>query len=272
MTSLAALYRRVSTDDQSESLANQDRRTTAYAELQQLEIRPDLIFEDEDVSGGKPIADRPGGARLLRALENGVQGDRFAMPVEPVRHVIVTKLDRLGRNLTDLAQFWDWCREREITLHILDCGGEPISTRGIAGRLMYTILGAFAEFERGRISERTQEIVDQRFSRNQLISGTIPYGWRPVSPDGHEAFPDSNGRWPEDTFLQVDEIEAEWLRKMHHQQQRFGWSPNKIAQWLNHQGVPTKEGLIGRWQTGNVKRVLTSKHAAKLLNTEPQPA
>jgi DNA invertase Pin-like site-specific DNA recombinase len=65
--------------------------------------------------------------------------------------VIVYKLDRLGRSLQDLLAILDHITARGATFRSLT---EPIDTSNPAGKLMYSILGAVAEFERSLIRER----------------------------------------------------------------------------------------------------------------------
>jgi DNA invertase Pin-like site-specific DNA recombinase len=120
-------YARVSTDDQ-------------YTQNQIEELQKagcDRIFE-ETASGGK--WDRP---QLHKALEQLREGDVF----------VVWKLDRLSRSLTDLI----WCLD-----HIKKTGAgfrsltEAIDTTTAGGELIMHVLGAFAQFERSIIRERTR--------------------------------------------------------------------------------------------------------------------
>ena len=96
----------------------------------------DPIYQEE-ASGGR--ADRPELARAIGALK---PGDVF----------VVWKLDRLSRSLRDLL----------FTLEAITAAGagfrsvtEAIDTTTAPGRLMTQMLGAFAEFERAMIRERT---------------------------------------------------------------------------------------------------------------------
>jgi DNA invertase Pin-like site-specific DNA recombinase len=66
--------------------------------------------------------------------------------------VVVYKLDRMGRSLQDLLSMLE-------RIHAVGAGfrslTEPIDTSTAAGKLMYSILGAVAEFERSLIRERS---------------------------------------------------------------------------------------------------------------------
>ena len=68
--------------------------------------------------------------------------------------VVVTKLDRLARSLTDLISIVTSLKERGVGFRSL---GESIDTTTPTGRLIFHVFGSLAEFERERIVERTRE-------------------------------------------------------------------------------------------------------------------
>lgn len=68
--------------------------------------------------------------------------------------LVVTKLDRLGRKTTDIIEFLDSCSRRGITVNVLNMGRLDNSA---SGRLMSSVVSAFAEYERDAIVSRTQE-------------------------------------------------------------------------------------------------------------------
>lgn len=67
---------------------------------------------------------------------------------------MVTKLDRLGRSLTNLIDLSKQLQDKEIDLVVLDQG---IDTSTAVGRLFFSIIGAIAEFEHALMSERTRD-------------------------------------------------------------------------------------------------------------------
>ncbi len=99
---------------------------------------PDYLFTDK--ASGKD--DDRAGLELMKTKAR--EGD----------HIVITKLDRLGRNTADMINIIDELHERKITIQFLDDG---ISTEGAMGRMVVTILSAVAEAERHRILERTNE-------------------------------------------------------------------------------------------------------------------
>jgi DNA invertase Pin-like site-specific DNA recombinase len=98
----------------------------------------DPIIRDDGFSGKN--TDRPG---LKKILEMAQPGDT----------IIVWKLDRLARSLSDLINLLDGFRDRGIEFRSLREAMIDTTTPG--GRMIYQILGAFAEFERSMIRERT---------------------------------------------------------------------------------------------------------------------
>jgi DNA invertase Pin-like site-specific DNA recombinase len=96
------------------------------------------VFTDK--ASGK-LARRPG---LDKALLIARHGD----------HLVVTKLDRLGRSLEHLIELSKELQSRGVDLVVLDQG---IDTSTAVGRLFFSIIGAIAEFEHALMSERTMD-------------------------------------------------------------------------------------------------------------------
>ena len=119
-------YARVSTEDQNLAL-QQDALSAAGCER---------VFEDKE-SGSK--ANRPG---LADALAFARRGDVL----------IVWRLDRLGRSLPDLVKVVRELEQAGIGFESLT---EKIETGTAAGRLVFHVFAALAEFERNITRERT---------------------------------------------------------------------------------------------------------------------
>lgn len=92
----------------------------------------------EDMASGK-TTDRPELVHCLKALR---QGDTL----------VVWRLDRLGRNLQDLIRIVNDLEERGVKFRSVT---EAIDTGGSAGKLVFHMFAALAEFERGLLRERT---------------------------------------------------------------------------------------------------------------------
>ena len=112
-----------------------------HPEAQQDALRAagcEQIFTDK-ASG--VLAKRPGLEKALMVARSGDQ-------------LVVTKLDRLGRSLTNLMELSALLEQRGIDLVVLDQG---VDTSTAVGRMFFSILGAIAEFEHALMSERTSE-------------------------------------------------------------------------------------------------------------------
>jgi len=156
-------YTRVSTSRQAEegeSLATQKRTLEGYAMMHGLTI--DRVFVERGVSGSKPLGDRPEGAELLAVLQAGDV-------------VITPKLDRMFRSARDALAVLDGLKSRNVSLHMIDLGGD-VTGNGIS-KLVFTILSAVAEAERDRTRERIAEVKADQKTRLRFLGGTAPFGW-----------------------------------------------------------------------------------------------
>ena len=127
-------YARVSTVEQLTENQREEIAAAGYA------IKPQR-FIDEKISGSVPAAQRPGFARLLDKMEAGDT-------------LVVTKLDRLGRDSIDVQQTVARFTDAGMRLVVLQLGNLDLTST--AGGLMVKVLAAVADFERGLIIERTQ--------------------------------------------------------------------------------------------------------------------
>ena len=95
----------------------------------------------ETISGSVATAQRRGFARLLDRLEPGDV-------------LVVTKLDRLGRNAMDVGGTVAKLAEIGVRVHCLALGGVDLTSS--TGKLTMNVINAVAEFERDLLIERTQ--------------------------------------------------------------------------------------------------------------------
>lgn len=120
-------YARVSTDEQDTAAQHDALRAQGCS----------LILEDKASGGSR---DRP---NLARALERVGQGDTL----------LVVRIDRLARSLSHLLEIVETLRAKGAYFRSIN---DPIDTSSAQGMLMTQMLGAFAEFERALIRERTR--------------------------------------------------------------------------------------------------------------------
>lgn len=147
-------YCRVSTLEQTTE--NQRREIEAAG----FTVRPQRLIE-EQISGSVAASERPGFARLLDRMENGDV-------------LIVTKLDRLGRNAMDIRKTVEQLSELGIRVHCLALGGVDLTSP--AGKMTMQVISAVAEFERDLLLERTNSGITRardagvRFGRPPVLN------------------------------------------------------------------------------------------------------
>lgn len=131
-------YVRVST--RSQSYDGQVDMITTFCKLKEYTLVN--IFADK--ASGKS-SEREEYQKLLSALDKNPQN---------VAVVIVTKIDRVGRNIRDLLKFIDTLSEKKVEFVAIQ---NNIDTTLKEGRLFLYIMGALSEYERELIVERTEE-------------------------------------------------------------------------------------------------------------------
>jgi DNA invertase Pin-like site-specific DNA recombinase len=134
----AAIYVRVSTDEQS--VENQEAELRATAERMGHEII--AVYRDKGISGAKGRNGRPG----FDAMHRDAARRRFDM-------VMAWSVDRLGRSLQDLVGFLSELHALKIELYLHQQG---LDTTTPAGKAMFQMMGVIAEFERTLIQERVR--------------------------------------------------------------------------------------------------------------------
>lgn len=112
-------------------------------ELQQAghQIEPDFWFADEGVSGKVAAYQRPAFKAMLGQIRKG-------------ETLVVSKLDRLGRDAIDVLQTVRQLGDRGIKVVVLQLGNADLTAP--AGKLLLSMLAAVAEMERDLLVERTQ--------------------------------------------------------------------------------------------------------------------
>lgn len=147
-------YCRVSTLEQATENQRREIEVAGFA------IRPQRLIE-ENVSGSVAARKRTRFMRLLDRMENGDV-------------LIVTKLDRLGRNAMDIRQTVELLAASEIRVHCLALGGVDLTSP--AGKMTMQVISAVAEFERDLLLERTHsgiaraKAAGKRFGRPPALS------------------------------------------------------------------------------------------------------
>lgn len=126
-------YCRVSTAEQTTANQVQEIEAAGFA------LQPRRVVL-ETVSGSQAAQLRPGFVKLLDRLESGDV-------------LVVTKLDRLGRNAGDVRATVELLAARGVRVHCLALGGVDLTSP--AGKMTMQVLAAVAEFELDLLRERT---------------------------------------------------------------------------------------------------------------------
>lgn len=130
------LYARVSTDKQDTD--NQMIRLREVAQNRGYEVFDEYV----DIASGRN-ANRPNLDRMMKDAKQ----HRFDK-------IIAVKLDRIARSVTNLNNLMNDLYAWNVGIEFID---QPIDTTTPAGKMILTILGAMAEFERELIVERTND-------------------------------------------------------------------------------------------------------------------
>lgn len=163
-------YARVSTAEQASdgatSIAEQKRKNKAIAVMRGVDVMDIAEYVDPGISGALAFAHRPAGGQLLADAQRG-------------DIIVAAKLDRMFRSLIDSLQTVELLKEKGIGLILPEFGTEPIEQSATA-KLFFSLLGTFAEFERGRTAERTSDGRRVKKMAGGHLGGSPPFGYQVV--------------------------------------------------------------------------------------------
>jgi DNA invertase Pin-like site-specific DNA recombinase len=148
-------------------------QTIGYARVssigQSLEVQLDKLKDCDKVfkekRSGTQTGNRP---ELLKALDYVREGDSL----------VITRLDRMARSVIDLARIAEQLKKKGVALKVLD---QSIDTSTSEGKLMFHMLGAFAEFENDIRRERQQDGIAKAQANG------VRFGRKPVLSDEQQA-------------------------------------------------------------------------------------
>jgi site-specific DNA recombinase len=218
MNKNAAIYARVSTDDQADkgySLPSQLEGCRHY--ISQLVDYSIVVEFKEDIGGAIPVSDRPQGKRLSEMIK-----------FREIDAVFVHQVDRLSRDIVDLlATIRNWLRAG-VDVYALDVGKIESELD-----IVLVIKGWQGSDERVKIRERSM-----RGKRTKALSGRV-VGTR--APFGYDHIRDENGKvvnfQPLVEEARIVQLIFEWYVKGDETGQRL--SAGKIATRLSEMRIPT---------------------------------
>lgn len=225
-------YSRVSTNTQQSSSEQQDSYLIEFCARKGFDNIISIV--DTDVSGGKPIFDRPGGSKLLEAKRNDI--------------IICSKHDRMFRSLRDAVNtISDWFQSG-VTVYFLNLGETPIDMRTPHTKFMLYMMMATAELEKDTISERTTKNLKFRKDNKRSYS-SAPYGWN-IKGERNEKGKLLNGE------LVRNEAEQKVICEIK-RSRALGIPFHRISETLNNNNIPTKGNR--RWAAITVKRIFDNE-------------
>ncbi len=223
-TRRCAIYTRKSSEEGLEqdfnSLDAQREACEAYIRSQKSEgwKLVETGYDDGGYSGG--TMERPALKRLLADIEQG-----------RVQTVVVYKVDRLTRSLSDFAKIVDVLDSQQVSFVSVT---QQFNTTTSMGRLTLNMLLSFAQFEREVTGERIRDKIAASKRKGLWMGGLVPIGYEP------------NGR-----TLEVVESEAETVRTIFRLYLNLG-TVRKLTHELKRLGLRSKyrPGKRGRAEGG----------------------
>ena len=226
----AVLYARVSSGRQEQEATVESQLEALRAHATQHHHQVIEEFVDEAYSGA--TLQRPALDRLRDAARAGA-----------FQRVLILAPDRLARKVGYQVLLLEELQKAGIAVEFLQ--GQPADTP--EGQLLLTMQGAFAEYERAKIGERSRRGKMYWAKRGGLMGGYTPYGYRYVPRDGEQR-----------ATLIKDEPKAAVVLDMFRWLTDEGLSCRGIAKRLTDEHVPTPGGA-DHWRESTVNRILRQR-------------
>lgn len=150
-----------------ESIENQIELCRQYiaSHYSQEEADAALVYEDEGFSGG--TLERPQFKKMMKDSQN-----------TPFSAIVVYRLDRISRNISDFAKLIEELGERQIDFISIR---EQFDTSSPMGRAMMYIASVFSQLERETIAERIRDNMHELAKTGRWLGGTTPTGYESES-------------------------------------------------------------------------------------------
>jgi site-specific DNA recombinase len=241
-TRRVALYCRVSSDEQrqDETIDVQRDYLHRYCELQGYEIVAEYL--DDGVKGTLPFAKRPHGRRLLEDARSG----RFDT-------VLFMRVSRFARRLLVAL---DTYQQLDGVGVAIKSASEAIDTGEPVGRLLFQMLGAFAEFDRETIIDNTTR-GRARGAKKGRWYGVVPMGYTVVdgllSPNAAEMLP---GVSEADVVREVFERIAGGSSATRETARLAALGVTPFVRYVSHQGRESVRLVENAWVTSRLTKMI----------------
>ena len=215
-------YVRVSSLVQKEkgnSIPNQISKIKSYCKLNEYELID--ILSDDGISGMSK-SKRKDYLKLIDIISN-----------KDIDGVVVNDLSRIGRKMSDVVEFIDSMKKKNIEFHTIK---EGINNDSNVGGVIINILSSINQFEVEMLRNRISEVKQYKKSNN-LVYGNLIFG---KTKDGERLIDN------------VDELKV--IKYMKNLRKR-GYSYFKISDRLNQRNIKSKNG--NQWYGSGVRNVLS---------------
>lgn len=151
--------------EDQQTLMAQEQACRKYAVDHGMDIK--AVLSDPYQSARKVrLFDRPEGRRIQELVLS-----------KEIRHVIVSRLDRVFRNAIDGMVTRQWLIKRKVKLHLAHEGGVSLCANDALGSVMFNILVSFNQFLPELIAERTSQVLLAMQRNGRTISGRPRFGF-----------------------------------------------------------------------------------------------
>lgn len=237
-----AFYGRVSTQEQSlEGYSPQFQKEQLYEQVKRKDYKGWVTRDDWhffDVGSGSECEERKELQELLGLVRK-----------KQIDLVLVWKIDRLSRNLSDLLNLFEEMDKYGVGFASVK---EDLDFTGAIGKLIFQIFGALAEFERENIKMRTEEGKKASAMQGNYVGGSVPYGY--------EALKNDSGKGKK---LRLVKSEAAVVKQIFEWFTYEGKAVSWISKMLNDTGIPKSRGnartMNTRWHDPSVLQMLKNE-------------
>lgn len=190
-----------------------------------------IIYKDKGFSGKN--TSRPSYKKMVEDIRNG-----------KLERIVVYRLDRLSRSITDFGQLWETMNEYHVSFTSVN---EKFDTDTPMGRAMVYIIMVFAQLERETVSERVKDNYYERMQYGSWLGGPAPYGFKLgkiVDEDGRK----------KPTLIPDEKMEI--VKRIFEEYSQDGMTLGNIAKELSQEGIPAPKRET--WDTVSLSRILHS--------------